>query len=150
MSSVKKVSTSSKMNTESSRKKSQPSKKSSVDSKNDRKTSNPRKSSQKTGDNNVIKTSLTVRLKSKNTESETQKIIPNGSFKRADELFIFTIFFQTKMFSANMQTQVTVPFLPPSLISRCRKTNQDSNFHPATIYSSFHIHYLTLFELFLR
>ena len=36
---------------------------------------------------------MTVRLKSKNTESETQKIIPNGTFKRADELFIFNIFF---------------------------------------------------------
>merc|ERR1712066_34729 len=79
LSSVKKVSTSSKTSTESSRKKSQPTKKSSVDSKTDRKTSNPRKSSQKTGDNNVIKTSLTVRLKSKNTEPEekTQKIISN-------------------------------------------------------------------------
>ena len=82
LSSVKKVSTSSKTSTESSRKKSQPTKKSSVDSKTDRKTSNPRKSSQKTGDNNVIKTSLTVRLKSKNTEPEekTQKIISNGTF----------------------------------------------------------------------
>ena len=63
---------------ESSRKKSQPKKKSSVDSKVDRKTSNPRKSSQKSGDSNVIKTSLTVRLKSKNTEEVEKKVIQKG------------------------------------------------------------------------
>ena len=78
LSAAKKESTSSmKSNNESSRKKSQPKKKSSVDSKVDRKTSNSRKSSQKSGDN-VIKTSLTVRLKSKNTEEVEKKIVPNG------------------------------------------------------------------------
>ena len=106
LSSVKKVSTSSKKNTESPRKKSQPTKKSSVDSKTDRKTSNPRKSSQKTGDNNVIKTSLTVRLKSKNTESEekTRKIISNGTFKRADELVIIIIFSDEDVLSKHADT----------------------------------------------
>ena len=59
-------------NTESSRKKSQTKKKNSVDSKSDRKSSNPRKSSQKSGDC-VIKTSMTVRLKSLNTDTETEK-----------------------------------------------------------------------------
>ena len=59
----------------------------------------------------------------------------------------FIIIFQTKMFSANTETQVTVPFLPPSLISRCRQTNHDSDFYPVPIYSSIHIHYLILFEL---
>ena len=60
---------------ESSRKKSQPKKKSSVDSKVDRKSSNPRKYSQKSSDNIVIKTSLTVR---KNTEKVEKKVVPNG------------------------------------------------------------------------
>ena len=81
LSAVKKDSTSSmKSNNESSRKKSQTKKKSSVDNKVDRKTSNPRKSSQKSGDNNVIKTSLTVRLKSKNTEEAEKKVVPNGKY----------------------------------------------------------------------
>lgn len=78
LSAIKKESTSMKSNNESSRKKSQPKKKSSVDSKVDRKTSNPRKSSQKSGDSNVIKTSLTVRLKSKNTEEVEKKVIQKG------------------------------------------------------------------------